>query len=260
MWEDLLIHWADFKAFVISHLPNLAYGIITLVLGWLMISLIIRFSARAIEKSLRDATLGSFLRTSIAILLKMVLFITVLSVLGVDTSSFAAIIGAASLAIGLSFRGIFANFAAGALIIILKPFEVGDFITINAHSGTVLELRFFNTFLQTTDNKVVVLPNESLIINPVINHTQQKTRRVDVLFTVPYVTNLQTLRDLLLQQSASQPYTQSNPKAELLVQELADNQVKLCLTVWVKSTDYVKALPIFHELVKNELEKQGIKK
>ncbi len=260
MLEQFMQQWLEVKTFIIAHLPNIIYGLLTLILGWLMITLIIRFSSRAIERSLRDATLGSFLRTSLAILLKVVLFVTVLSVLGVDTASFTAVIGACSLAIGLSFRGIIANFAAGALIIILKPFQVGDFITTATHSGTVIELRFFNTFLQTTDNRIIILPNESLIVGAVTNHTHQKQRRVDVLFTVPYHCNLENLRSSLLKNIAKSKYTSTTPAAELIVSELADNQVKLCLSVWVLSKDYFLALPAFSEMVKSELEQLAIKK
>ena len=170
----------DFKNILLDYTPKIITALVILVVGLFLIKLIINSAKKIMQKKDVDITLQKFLSNLGGWILKIVLFITVISQLGVATTSFAAIIAAAGLAIGLALQGSLANFAGGVLIMIFKPFKIGDFIQAQGESGTVKEIEIFTTKLNTPDNKEIIIPNGKLSNDNIINYSTEDTRRVDL--------------------------------------------------------------------------------
>src|SRR6056297_1857800 len=179
-------------------LPNLLIAILLLVVGTYVIRVINKLIRKFFAKKDYDESLESFLQSLISIALKILLFVLVITQLGVQSSSLVAIIGAAGLAIGLALQGSLANFAGGVLILLFKPFKVGDYITAQGESGTVEEISIFTTTLKTPDNKVVIIPNGPLANGNMTNYSSKETRRVDFTFGIAYDADIKKAKKLIM--------------------------------------------------------------
>ena len=166
--------------------PNLILAIVTLMVGLWIIGLLTRGIGRTMESRKVDQSLAPFLKSLVSVILKVMFLISVIGMVGVEATSFVAILGAAGLAIGLSLQGTLQNFAGGVLILLLKPFKVGDWIDTSSYSGTVHSIQIFNTYLKTPDNKTVIIPNGVLANSSMINFSAEPRRRVDWIFGVAY--------------------------------------------------------------------------
>lgn len=242
-----------------------AYGfkLVSAILVWIIGSYIIKTMnnafGKALEKSKTDDSLRPFLKSLIGALLKVVLVITVLSTLGIEMTSFIAILGAAGLAIGMALSGTLQNFAGGVMILIFKPYKVGDYIEAQGHAGTVKEIQIFNTILKTPDNKTIIIPNGGLSNSSMVNYSTEPTRRVDFTFGIGYGDSIEQAKEVLLNILKNDDRIINEP-AEPFVQvsALADSSVNFAVRVWVNSGDYWGVFFDTNAKVYNEFNKAGI--
>jgi small conductance mechanosensitive channel len=237
---------------------KLIYAIIILLVGFWLCKVIIRWVNKLMEKKDVDITVRPFVKSIISILLKILVVITAASILGVGMSSFVAMIGAAGFAIGMALSGTLQNFAGGIIILILKPFKVGDYIEAQGHSGTVEEIQLFNTYLNTPDNKVIILPNGGLANGSMINYSRKATRRVDFTFGIGYSDDIDKAKASILNVINTHESVLKDPEPFIAVSELADSSVNFAVRVWVKSADYWTVYFYMHEQVKKEFDNNNI--
>lgn len=219
-------------------LPDLIAAALILIVGLWVTKFINRMVAKFFSVKDYDPTLESFLQSFIKIALKVVLFVLVITQLGVQSSSLVAVIGAAGLAIGLALQGSLANFAGGVLILLFKPFKVGDFITAQGIDGTVKEISIFTTKLNTFGNQVAIIPNGELSNNNIVNYNIESTRRDKITVGIGYSSNLKLAKEILLQICNEKDTILKDPMPEVYVGELADSSVNLSLRFWAKNEDF----------------------
>ncbi len=238
--------------------PKLILAIVTLLIGLWVIKIIVKIAIRAMEKSETDVSLRSFLSSLISIVLKILLFITVISMVGVQMTSFIAILGAAGLAVGLALQGSLANFAGGVLILFFKPFKVGDYIDAQGFSGSVSEIQILHTILKTPDNKTIIMPNGSLSNSTVTNFTRENTRRVDIVYGIGYDDNILKAKEIIQNVIKADDRILNDPAPMVVTSELADSSVNITTRVWTKTSDYWAVKFDLIEKVKLEFDKNGI--
>ena len=243
-------------------LPGFATSIITAILILIFGLWLIKFINRMVRKFFcradYDPSLESFLQSFINIGLKIVLFVLVITELGVQSSSLVAMLGAAGLAIGLALQGSLANFAGGVLILVFKPFKVGDFISAQGVDGTVKEITIFTTKLSTFGNQIAIIPNGQLSNNNIINYNAQSTRRDKITVGIGYSSNIKQAKDILLQICAENEDILKDPAPEVYVGELADSSVNLSLRFWAENEVFWAAHFNVLEKLKNRFDEAGI--
>lgn len=217
---------------------------------------------KIIHKIKIDKMLAGFLLNVIKTLLFIFVVLAALSNLGIETTSFVAVLGAVGLAIGMSFKDTFGNIGAGVLIIFFRPFKLGDFIEIGGVSGTAGEINLFSTYILTNDNRTIIMPNSQVIGGQIINYSLQKFRRVDLVFGIDYGDDIKMARDIIFNIIKANPKILSAPKAPadpfVGVLELADSSVNLAVRVWVSTPDYWEVYFYLNENVKNAFDAGGI--
>lgn len=238
--------------------PNLVMAIIIFLVGLWLIRMINKLVRRFFSKKDYDETLETFLQSFISIALKVVLFVLVVTQLGVKTSSLVAMIGAAGLAIGLALQGSLANFAGGILILIFKPFKVGDFISAQGVDGTVKEISIFNTKLNTFGNQLAIVPNGQLSNGNIVNYSAENLRRDKFEVGIGYGSNIKKAKDILLQICAENDKILKDPAPEVYVGELADSSVNLSLRFWATNEDFWSAHFYVVEQTKLRFDEAGI--
>lgn len=232
-------------------------AIITLGIGWWLINRLTVRLGRLLAVRSADLALQGFISSLANIALKVMLIVSVASMIGVETTSFVAAIGAAGLAIGLALQGSLANFAGGVLILLFRPFRIGDFIEAQGISGTVDTIQIFHTVLRTGDNKTVIVPNGNLSNGIITNYNRQPTRKVVFDVGVDYDADLQKAREILLS-LANDPRVLADPAPVAVVSTLGDSSITLSLRVWVKTADYWDVLFMFNEKARDSLKAAGI--
>ncbi len=205
-----------------------------------------------------DESLEKFISSLIVVSLKIVLFIVILGNLGIATTSFAAILAAAGLAVGLALQGSLSNFAGGVLILIFKPYKTGDFIEAQGVMGVVKQIEIFTTKLNTPDNKEVIIPNGSLSNGNIINYSTEENRRIDITMGVSYDADIKQTKDLLMKILTDHPKVLKDPEPAILLGELADSSVNFKVRPWVLTEDYWDVYFQIMETCKIELDKAGI--
>ena len=209
-----------------------------------------------------DPMLAGFLLNIIKTLLFIFVVLAALSNLGIETTSFVAVLGAVGLAIGMSFKDTFSNIGAGVLIIFFRPFKLGDFIEINGVSGRAGEINLFSTLIHTTDNRTIIMPNSQVIANRIINYSLQEFRRVDLVFGIEYSEDIKKVRELIIQTANANPAVLRAPEAPadpfVGVLEFADSSINLTVRCWVRTPNYWNAYFELNEEIKNTFDKNGI--
>ncbi len=243
---------------LIDYSPKLISAFLLLFLGLYSIRLINRLIRRLMVQRDLDPTLSKFLADILLWVLRVLLFVSFISQLGVETSSFVAILGAAGLAVGLSLQGSLSNFAGGMLIILFKPFRVGDTIEAQGVSGTVSEIQIFVTKLITGNNQTIFVPNGTLSNGNIINFSLAGTRRADLNFTVSYETDLKVVKDIILNLMEKDARILKEPKPTVEILGLLDNGVKIAVRPWAKNEDYGSVYSDTLENTKFELFNAGI--
>ena len=237
---------------------SLLMALAILIVGRQLVKLILRLITVALEKSKVEDTVRIFVTNLLNTLLMILVFIAAINQLGIETTSIIAVLGAAGLAIGLALQGSLSNFAAGILIVIYRPYKVGDYIEAGNHAGTVKDIQIFSTVLKTPDNKIVVVPNGSIMNGSIVNYSDQDTRRVDLIISCSYEDDIDKVRSVLEDILKKEKRILKDPKPQIAVAELADSSVNFIFRPWVKRTDY---LPVYYSLleeVKKRFDKDGI--
>ncbi|MCG2461422.1 mechanosensitive ion channel [Flavobacteriaceae bacterium F89] len=219
-------------------LPSLISAILILVIGLWIVRFINRLVRRFFEKKDYDLALESFLQSFINITLKVVLFVLVITQLGVQSSSLIAIVASAGLAVGLALQGSLANFAGGVLILLFKPFKIGDFISAQGVDGTVKEITIFTTKISTFGNQIAIVPNGQLSNNNIINYNAQNTRRDKIGVGIGYDSNIKKAKEILLEICAEDGNILKDPAPEVYVEALADSSINLSLRFWAKNENF----------------------
>ena len=225
-------------AWLLEFLPDLLTAAVILVVGLWVIRLVNRLVRGFFARKDYDPSLEGFLQSFIKAALKFLLFVLVVTQLGVPASSLVALVGAAGLAVGLALQGSLSNFAGGILILLFKPFKVGDFISAQGVDGTVKEISIFTTKLNTFGNQVAIIPNGQLSNNNIINYNAEKTRRDKIDVGIGYGSNIKKAKDILLEICASDERILKDPAPEVYVGELADSSVNLSLRFWAANADF----------------------
>jgi small conductance mechanosensitive channel len=255
---DYQAHIDNAIAWLWSALPNLILAVLIFFIGLWFIRLINRMVRKFFDKKDYDESLETFLQSLINIGLKIMLFVLVITQLGVQSSSLVAIIGAAGLAIGLALQGSLSNFAGGVLILLFKPFKIGDFISAQGLEGTVLEISIFTTKLSTFGNQVAIIPNGQLSNNNIINYNAQETRRDKINIGIGYGSDLKKAKDILLKICAENANILKDPAPVVYVDELADSAVNLTLRFWANNSVFWDAHFYVMEEAKLRFDAEGI--
>jgi small conductance mechanosensitive channel len=246
------------KQLLVDYGPDLLMTVITLVIGLWIIKILTNGIQRLMQKSRVEASLHKFLASLFSVILKVLLLISVASMLGIETTSFIAILGAAGLAIGLALQGSLGNFAGGVLILLFKPYKVGDFVDAQGVTGTVNEIQVFNTVLKTPDNKTVIVPNGAISNGIITNFSTEETRRVDMTFGIGYSDDIDKAKSVIRDLVTNDERILAEPAAQIVVSELGDSSVNFVVRVWAKTPDYWGVYFDMQEAVKKNFDQNNV--
>lgn len=246
------------EKFIVKYGVKLLIAIWILFIGlWVIKKLLFAINI-IFEKRNFDTSLKGFLRSFIDIILKALLIITILSTLGVEMTSFIAILGAAGFAIGMALSGTLSNFAGGVIILILKPFRVGDVIEAQGYLGNVKEIQIFNTTLNTFDNKRIIIPNGALATGNLTNYSIEETRRVDWTFGISYGDSFDKAKEIIFDLLSKNEKVLKNPEIFIALQSLGDSAVNIVVRAWCNTPDYWDIYFRLNEEVYKSFSEQGI--
>lgn len=245
-------------AFALEYGVKLVGALIVLIVGFQLIGWFSKWLRNAFEKRNIDASLRPFIVSLLSNLLKALLLISVLSMLGIQMTSFIAILGAAGLAIGLALSGTLQNFAGGVIILLFKPFKVGDFITAEGYSGTVEEIQIFVTMLKTPQNVTIIIPNSGLATNSLTNFSAKPIRRVDWTFGIAYGDSYDKAKQVLLGLINADERIHKDPAPFIVLSELGDSSVNITVRVWANSSDFWAVFFDMNEKVYKAFATEGI--
>lgn len=256
--ENLTSYLETIKDLVLKYGLQFLGALAILILGFILINAFSRRLRKTFEKRDMDPSLQSFLRGGIIITLKVLLLISILAMVGIEMTSFIAIMGAAGLAIGLAMQGTLQNFAGGVIILLFKPFKVGDYIETQGYSGTVKEIQIFNTVLKTPDNKTIILPNSPVSTSSLINYSTEPQRRVEFTFGISYNDDIDKAKGILNQLIEADDRILTDPAPQIVVGGLADSSVNIIVRAWVNSADYWNVYFETLEAGKKAFDREGI--
>lgn len=256
---DRMAHYMDTAVdMAMAYGPRLILALIVLILGLWIINRVVRVLGKGMERSSTDPTLTNFFSSLVSIGLKALLLISVASMVGIETTSFIAIIGAAGLAVGLALQGTLANFAGGVLVLLFRPYKVGDFIEAQGVAGTVAAIQIFNTVFKTPDNKVIIVPNGAISNGIITNYSKEATRRVDFVFGIGYGDDMTLAKEIIKRLISEDARALSEPEPQVVVSELADSSVNITARVWVNAADYWGLKFDLTEKVKSTFDREGV--
>ncbi|MEG1554574.1 MAG: mechanosensitive ion channel [Rikenellaceae bacterium] len=233
----------------ILSLENLISGLITigekLILGFIVLAIglfiakkISSVASKIMEKKGFDKAVLFFLRNMIGILLKIMVIISAAQIVGIEMTSFIAILGAAGLAVGMSLKGTLSNFAGGIIVLFSKPYRIGDYVEYSGYAGTIKEIQLFSTIMVTSDLKTVIIPNGEISTSTLINYSKEPIRRLDFVFDVGYDEDTDRAKEVILKAATADTRIEKSPAPFIAVSELAESTVKISLRLWVKTDDY----------------------
>lgn len=237
---------------------KLVEAIVVLLVGLWLIKIIKKFIKTSPRLDKLDPSLRSFLTSFISLALGIVLVITIVSILGVPATSLLTVLASCGVAIGLALQGSLANFAGGIMILLFKPFKVGDFIEASGESGTVKEITVVYTILVTPDNKCITIPNGTLTNSVIENYSTEDTRRVDLTFNVAYNSDSAKVKEILERLATAHPCALKEPAPFVRLTKQGDSALEYSVRVWCKSSDYWTVNLDLTEQVKEEFDKNGI--
>ncbi len=243
---------------LIGFAKNIVIAILIFYVGKFVISLLVRGLRRFMQKQQVDKTLETFICNLVRTVLLVVVIIAAIGALGIETTSFIAIFGAAGLAVGLALQGSLSNFAAGVLIVLFRPYRVGDFVEAAGISGSVEQVQILTTVLKTGDNKQIIVPNGQIMDSIITNYSANETRRVDMVVGVSYDDDLDKVRSTIESLVAAEERILDEPACTIAVSELADSSVNFVVRPWVKTADYWGVMFDLTEAIKKRFDKEGI--
>jgi len=250
--------FADNQDLIISYALNIIFAVFTLVIGMMVARFIAGTLHKILSKRRFDSTIVDFVTRMVRYIIVAFVIIASLNKLGVETTSFVAIIGAAGLAVGLALQGSLSNFASGILIIALRPFKAGEYIEAAGTAGVVESVQIFSTTLTSPDNKFVVVPNSAILGGNIINYSRKPTRRIDLIIGVSYNADLAQTKAVLESVLNNTKGILPTPEPTIAVAELADSSVNLVVRPWVNGPDYWPIRFELMESIKNALDEAGI--
>jgi small conductance mechanosensitive channel len=258
--EDLFgIKYTDVNQWLVRMGTNLIISVLILIIGFWLAKVLSKGLRRVLRKSNTDEGLVTFATSVVSMVLKILVVVTSITQIGIEMTSFVALLGAAGLAIGMAFSGTLSNFAGGVMILVLKPFKVGDTVMTQGEQGEVKEIQIFNTYLYTTDNKVIILPNGPVANGNIINFTKADKRRVDWTFSIAYGDDFETAKRLLETFIKEDKRILNEPEPFIGIALLSPSSVDLTVRVWVYTDD---VRPVFFDMnqrVYAEFEKAGLR-
>ena len=237
---------------------DLLGAIIIYIVGRFIIKQVGRLLARILEKRKLEISVQTFLRSLVSILLNLILAFAIVSRLGVETTSFAALLASAGVAIGMALSGNLSNFAGGLIILVFKPFKVGDYIEGQNANGTVCEIQIFHTILTTVDNKVIYVPNGALSSNAITNYNKQETRRAEWVFGVEYGEDFEKVKAVLQRIIDADPRILKDPAPMIALGALSASSVDIKVRAWAKTADYWDVYFDMNKIVYDTFNKEGI--
>jgi len=238
--------------------PKLLGALVVFIIGLYVINVVARLVAKGLSKRGIDVSLHSFLGSLVSVGLKILLLISVAGMLGFQTTSFVAVIGALGLAVGLALQGSLSNFAGGVLLLVFKPFKVGDLIESGGQTGHVLEIQIFNTILLTPENKTVILANGGVSNSTIINYSRHGNLRVDITMAVAPDNDIEKVRKIALQAIDANRFILKEPAPSVNVIKVGDGMITLAIRPYTASADYWDAFFTVQEDVKNAWDKNNI--
>ncbi len=250
--------WIVVKTFIMAAGMKLIGALAVWFIGIYLIKWGMKLIERVLKRSHSDETLSKFVKSFAGMALKILLVVTVVTILGLPTTSFVAILGAAGLAIGLALQGSLSNFAGGVLILIFRPFNIGDYIEAAGHGGTVQAIQILYTVLLTIDNKTIIIPNGNLSNNSVINYSAQERRRVDLKFGVSYDSDITKVKTVIGKLCDNHELILKDPVPFARVVGHGDSSIDFAVRVWVEKEDYWTVFYDMQEQVKEAFDKNGI--
>ena len=252
VYKDVIVN------FLITKGVEFIVALLIVFLGFKISNYIIKILEKLLKKSKCDETIANFLIPFSKMALKVLVLISAITYLGVETTSFVAVIGGASFAIGLAFQGSLSNFAGGVLLLVLKPFKVGDYITVSGISGSVKSISIFYTHLATPDNKVEIIPNSIVSNSSLTNFSANDTRRVDLTIGVDYDTDIKLLKNTIKEIIESNEKILSEPSYFIGLSEFADSSLNFSIKFWVKTSDYWDVYYKTNENINEKFNEVGI--
>lgn len=237
---------------------DLLGAIFIYIVGRFIIKQVGRLLARILEKRKLEISVQTFLRSLVSILLNLILAFAIVSRLGVETTSFAALLASAGVAIGMALSGNLSNFAGGLIILVFKPFKVGDYIEGQNANGTVREIQIFHTILTTVDNKVIYVPNGALSSNAITNYNKQETRRAEWVFGVEYGEDFEKVKAVLQRIIDADPRILKDPAPMIALGSLSASSVDIKVRAWAKTADYWDVYFDMNKIVYDTFNKEGI--
>ncbi len=248
----------NINVFAAAYAPKVLLAAITLIVGLWVVKRIGKLFSKMMDRNNIDVSLRSFLNSIISVLLKTLLVISVVSMVGVEATSFVAILASVGFAIGMALQGSLGNFAGGVLILVFKPYKVGDVIEAQGFIGAVNSIQVFNTILKTPDNKTIIIPNGPMSGGPITNLSTEENRRVDNVFGIGYGDDIAKAKKVISRVIEANDKILSEPAPAILVAELADSSVNFSVRTWAKSEDYWAVYFDMHEKVKLAFDNEGI--
>ncbi len=263
MYSTLFLVDFDVMAFLqgesfLTGLKSFALAIIVWIVGSIVISRVVKIADVAMKKGKMEASLRPFLVSMLGVLFKVLLLLAVASTLGMEVTSFVAILSAAAFAVGMALQGGLSNFAGGVMILLFKPFKVGDWLTAQGFTGVVEEIQIFNTLLLTLDNEIIIIPNGVLSNGAMTNHSMRGKRGITLVFAISYGASIDKAKEVIMSVAASCDKVIELDKSNAVVAELADSSVNLLVRLWADPNDWYPVKFYMQEHVKKGFDKSGV--
>ncbi|ESU21424.1 hypothetical protein FEDK69T_24910 [Flavobacterium enshiense DK69] len=256
--DNLDNYSSKFMDWIATFGPKLIGAILVFIIGLYLINMVTRLISKGLMKREIDVSLQSFLGSVVSVGLKILLLISVAGMLGIQTTSFVAVIGALGLAVGLALQGSLANFAGGVLILVFKPFKVGDVIESGGQTGRVQEIQIFNTILLTPENKTVILANGGVSNNTIVNYTRHGNLRVDITMAVAPDSDIEKARSIAMQAIVANRFVLKEPAPSVNVIKVGDGMITFAIRPYAASDDYWDAFFTVQEDVRNAWNKNDV--
>ncbi len=251
-------YYEKYSEKLLEYLPSIATAIVAFLIGLFVIKYIEKALEAFFKRTKFDEALENFIQSFIVLILKLILFVIVIGLLGVKTSSFMAVFGAMVFAIGMALQGSLSNFAGGILLLFFKPFKIGDFIESDGHKGYVINIQIFNTILKTLDGERIILPNGQVSNNTIINFSTINNRRLDLIIGIDYSDDILKAKKVLQKIVDEEKRILKNKEVIIAVSELGDNSVNLLFRSWTTNKDYWDTRHALLEKIKLTFDKEGL--
>ncbi|MFC2130035.1 mechanosensitive ion channel family protein [Bacteroidota bacterium] len=256
--ENIQVYLEQFLKLAIAYTPKVLLAIITLLIGLWVVKKVVKVLNKVMDKKDVDQSLQGFLSSLTSIILKLLLILSVISMVGIETTSFVAILAAAGFAIGMALQGSLGNFAGGVLILLFKPYKVGDFIESQGYSGVVQSIQIFNTVMLTPDNKKIIIPNGAVSNGPITNFTAETIRRLDLSFGIGYHDDIDKAKSVIEKIINGDERIKKDLTHLIAVGQLADSSVNITVRVWCDTSEYWNIYFDIHEKIKKEFDANGV--